>query len=63
MSGGGLAGLSSCTVQVDVTGPAAGSYTNTIPAGRWWHHALGETVKNAQPAADTLVVKSTVLRR
>ena len=43
-----------CTVQVTVSAPTPGSYTNTVAAG-----ALNTTVgKNPMPASDTVVVKS-----
>ncbi len=62
MSNAALLGGQSCTVDVYVTAPAAGSYINTIPVGGVT--ALkdsGGSVANKEPASDTLVVEATAL--
>ncbi|MBA4383491.1 MAG: hypothetical protein C0410_02025 [Anaerolinea sp.] len=55
LSGGSLGASSSCTLVIPVVGAAAGSYTNTIPAGRL---TTFQGVSNTEDASDTLVVSS-----
>lgn len=53
LSGGNLAGASSCTLVIPVTSTTAGSYLNTIPAGTLTNN---EGATNNEPATDTLLV-------
>lgn len=53
LSGGNLAGASSCTIVVPVTSTTPGSYLNTIPAGALINN---QGATNSEPATDTLVV-------
>jgi LPXTG-site transpeptidase (sortase) family protein len=54
LAGGVLAGLNSCTVKVDLTAPAAGTYTNCIAAGAL--STSGNIATNQDKACDTLTV-------
>jgi LPXTG-site transpeptidase (sortase) family protein len=55
LTGGGLAGNSSCTIIVPVTGSNPGDYINTIPAGALiTDPSVGAT--NGEPAIDTLTI-------
>jgi hypothetical protein len=58
LTNGTLAGNSSCTIVVAVTGSNPGDYINTIPAGALvTDPSVGAT--NGQPANDTLVITGT----
>jgi LPXTG-site transpeptidase (sortase) family protein len=52
---GVLAGNSSCTVEVSITGSSPGDYQNTIPAGAL-RTDPSVNVTNNEPAIDTLVI-------
>lgn len=58
LTNGSLAGNSSCTIVVAVTGSNAGAYQNIIPAGALrTDPSVGAT--NGSPATDTLVITSS----
>jgi LPXTG-site transpeptidase (sortase) family protein len=58
LTGGSLAGNSSCTMVVAVTGSNPGDYVNTIPAGALiTDPSVGAT--NGEPAIDTLTITGT----
>jgi LPXTG-site transpeptidase (sortase) family protein len=58
LTNGSLAGNSSCTITVTVTGSNPGNYINTIPAGALiTDPSVGAT--NGNPATDTLVITGT----
>jgi len=59
LSGASLAGASSCQVQVTVTSPVAGPFTNTIPAG-----ALvdSQNISNVAAAQATLLARPTIAK-
>ncbi len=65
MTGGTLTAASSgsaatCTVQIDVTSAAGGSYTNTIQAGEITGTAGGLPVSNPQPTSAVLTVAQPI---
>jgi len=53
-----LAGSSSCTITVNITGNSPGSYLNTIPAGSLVTDS-NTNVTNSLPATDTLVISGS----
>jgi LPXTG-site transpeptidase (sortase) family protein len=59
LTGGSLAGNSSCTISVSVTSSVPGTYVNTIPIGGLTAIAGGSPVSNNNPASDTLIVDSS----
>ena len=58
LTNGSLDGSSACTIIVNITGNAAGSYQNTIPAGALTMDS-GLNLTNSLPATDTLVITGT----
>ena len=60
LSGGALAGLSFCIIQVDVTSSTPGVYVNTIASNTInGTTPSGTPVTNNNPSSDTLIVTST----
>ena len=53
LSGGSLTGLSSCTLAITVTAPAAGTYQNCLPAGTLTNE---QDATNQEEVCDTLTV-------
>jgi LPXTG-site transpeptidase (sortase) family protein len=60
LANGALAGNSSCTIVVPITGNNPGDFKNTIPAGGL--HA-DPTVRNIEPATDTLTITGNPVPR
>lgn len=58
LTGGSLAGNSSCTISVSVTSSIPGTYVNIIPVGGLTASAGGSPVSNNNPTSDTLVVEA-----
>jgi LPXTG-site transpeptidase (sortase) family protein len=55
LSGGGLAGLASCVIEVDVTSSVPGTYINTIAAGDL---TADGGITNNNPTSDSLTVNT-----
>ncbi|HEX7804089.1 MAG TPA: OmpA family protein [Pseudoxanthomonas sp.] len=53
-------GASSCTIVVNVTAPATGTYTNTIASGGATGAVNGNPTANANPATSSLTVTASV---
>ena len=60
LSGGSLAGNSSCDITISVTSNVPGLYVNTIPIGGLTATAGGSPVSNNNPASATLTVNAGV---
>jgi len=60
LTGGALAGNSTCTITVSVTSATPGTYVNTIPIGGLVALAGGTPISNNNPTSDTLVVNGSV---
>jgi len=58
LSGGSLAGNSSCDITISVTSTVPGVYVNTIPVGGLTATAGGSPVSNNSPASATLTVNA-----
>ncbi len=60
LTGGSLAGNSSCDITISVTSNVPGVYVNTIPVGGLTATAGGSPVSNNNPASATLTVNAGV---